>query len=80
MTGIRATTGSMDFILTISLTSVGEEESPTFSQEFRDLSDDPTVEISFGRRLSDVELVIIEIESLTPGNPAKIHVRELELY
>ncbi|MFV9674797.1 MAG: hypothetical protein ACNYZI_05390 [Anaerolineales bacterium] len=42
--------------------------------------DNPTLEISFGRRLHDVEQVVIEIESLTPGNPAKVHVRELELY
>jgi len=31
------------------------------------LPDDPTVEISFGRKLNDVEQVLIEIESLTPG-------------
>ena len=80
LTGVRATTGSMDFIFTISVQSIGEEEPLTFSQEFRGLPDDPTVEISFGRKLYDVELVVIEIESLTPGNPFKIHVRELELY
>jgi len=80
LTGVRATTGSMDFILTISVQSIGEEEPLTFSQEFRDLPDDPTVEISFGRKLYDVELLVIEIESLTPGSPFKVHVRELELY
>lgn len=80
LAGVRATTGSMDFILTISVQSIGEEEPLTFSQEFRDLPDDPTVEISFGRKLYDVEQVVIEIESLTPGSPFKIHVRELELY
>ncbi len=80
MTGIRVTTGSMDFILTISLTSTGEDEPLTFSREFRGLPDDPTVEISFGRKLNDVEQVVIEIESLTPGDPFKIHIRELELY
>ncbi|TET33111.1 MAG: hypothetical protein E3J69_08120 [Anaerolineales bacterium] len=80
LTGVKATTGSMDFILAISLASVGEVELLSFSQEFRDLPDDPTVEISFGRTLYDVEQVVIEIESLTPGDPFKIHVRELELY
>ncbi len=80
LSGVRATTGSMDFILTIIVQSIGEEESLTFSQEFRDLPDDPTVEISFGRKLYDVGQVILEIESLTPGSPFKIHVRELELY
>ena len=80
LTGFRATTGSMDFILTISLKSVGEEEPLTFSREFRNLPDDPTVEISFGQKLTDIEQVVIEIESLTPGDPFKIHVRELELY
>lgn len=80
LTGIRATTGSMDFILTVSLTSTGEEEPLTFSREFRDLPDDPTVEISFGRKLNDIEQVVIEIESLSPGDPFKIHIRELELY
>ena len=44
------------------------------------LPDDPTVEISFGRKLNDIEQVLIEIESLTPGSPFKLHVRELELY
>lgn len=43
------------------------------------LPDNPAVEISFGRTLYDVEQVVIEIESLTPGDPFKIHVRELEL-
>ncbi len=80
LTGIRATTGSMDFILTVSLRSTGEEEPLTFSQEFRDLPDDPTVEISFGRKLIDIDQVVIEIESLSPGDPFKIHIRELELY
>ncbi len=80
LTGVRATTGSMDFILTISLKSVGEEGFINFSQEFRDLPDDPTVEISFGRKIFDVEQVVIKIEGLTPGDPFKIHVRELELY
>jgi len=80
LSGIRATTGSMDFILTISLKSVGEEEPLTFSREFRNLPYDPTVEISFGGKLTDIDQVVIEIESLTPGDPFKIHVRELELY
>ncbi len=80
LAGIRATTGSMDFILTISLKSVDEEEPLTFSREFRDLPDDPTVEISFGQKLIGIEHVVIEIESLTPGDPFKIHIRELELY
>ena len=80
LAGIRATTGSMDLILTVSLKLVGEEEPLTFSREFRDLPDDPTVEISFGKKLTDIEQVVIEIESLTPGDPFKIHVRELELY
>jgi len=80
LAGIRATTGSMDLILTISLNSEGDEVPLTFSREFRDLPDDPTVEISFGKKLTDIEQVVIEIESLTPGDPFKIHVRELELY
>ncbi|MCJ7569210.1 MAG: glycosyltransferase family 39 protein [Anaerolineales bacterium] len=80
LTGIRATTGSMDFILTISLKPVGEEDPLTFNQEFRGLPDDPTVEISFGRKYNNIEQVVIEIESLSLGAPTKIHVRELELY
>jgi len=44
------------------------------------LPDDPTVEISFGQKLNEIEQVAIEIESLSPGDPFKIHVRELELY
>lgn len=41
------------------------------------LPDNPTVEISCGRKLSDVEQVLIEIESLPR---VKLHVHELELY
>lgn len=44
------------------------------------LPDNPTVEISCGRKLNDVEQLVIKIESLPSGNPFKIHVRELELY
>lgn len=80
LTGIRATTGSMDFVLTVSLKSAGEEEPLAFSRVFRGLPADPTVEISFGRKFNDIEQVVIEIESLSPGDPFKIHIRELELY
>jgi len=44
------------------------------------LPGDPIIEISFGGKLYGVKQVVIEIESHTPGNPFKIHVRELELY
>jgi hypothetical protein len=44
------------------------------------LPDNRKAEISFGRKLNDIEQVVIEIESLSPGNPFKIHVHELELY
>lgn len=44
------------------------------------LPDDPTVEMSFGRTHKDIEPVVIEIECLSPGDPFKIHVRELEQF
>ena len=80
LSGISVITGSMDFFLTISLKSIGEEVPLTFSKEYRGLPDDPTVDIYFGRHYHKIEEVVIEIESPSLGDLLKIHIQEFGLY
>lgn len=76
--GLRLTTGSMDFGLSVALLDASSTELSSFSQTYRDLPDDPTVEWDAPGRISGVSSIVIEIFSLTPGDPFKIHIREIE--
>jgi hypothetical protein len=79
-TGLRVTTGSMDFSLTVRLYTDEKAEPITYSQSYTNLPDDPTVDLPFDE--GPIEVKKIEIEIFAPhfGTPAKIHIRELTLY
>jgi hypothetical protein len=78
--GLQLTTGSMDLHLRASVLLESDPEPLVFEETYTDLPDDPTVKLPFGEALEDVIEFRLEIESLTPGDPFKIHVRELSWY
>jgi hypothetical protein len=80
LSGLRATTGSMNFQICVRLYSVESKEIGSYCEAFYDQPDDPTVVIQFDHPNSDISVVEIEIFSLEGGTPYKIHVRELELF
>lgn len=76
--GIQLTTGSMQMELSVTLYPQGETDPLKFEESYTDLPDDPTVTLLFGETVENVQSMQIEILSLTPGDPFKIHVRELK--
>lgn len=78
--GMRITTGSMDFRLRVQVFQNASE--PIFSAEkvFRDLPDDPTVDIPFGKLLQGVSEIRFTVEKDDQADVVKIHIREVELY
>ena len=80
LSGLRITTGSMNFELSMSLLDKDSVELAAITHVYRDLPDDPTVELEAPDRISGVSSIVIDILSLTPGDPFKIHIREIELF
>ncbi len=77
--GITLSTGSMDFELALRALNENGTELANASGSYLGYPDDPTVELDFPTRVSDVSSLVLEITSLTPGDPFKIHLRELEV-
>jgi len=78
--GIRLTTGSMDFQVTLRAYDLQEPEPLEVVEAFRDLPDDPTVKVALSAPLLEVHAIEIEILSFEQGDPVKIHLREIELW
>jgi hypothetical protein len=68
----------MQMELSVTLYPQGETDPLKFEESYTDLPDDPTVTLLFGETVENVQSMQIEILSLTPGDPFKIHVRELK--
>jgi hypothetical protein len=79
LSGLLLTTGSMDMGLTVRLYAPGSDEPVEYSQEYRNLPGDPTVEMLFPGAPSQVSRIEIEVGNLNAGDRAKIHLRELVL-
>lgn len=79
LTGVKITTGTMDIKLTVQLYEKEANDPLTYEMIYRDLPDDPTVELSFPDQPTDVHRVEIEIEGLDILDN-KIHLRDLILY
>jgi hypothetical protein len=77
--GIRTTTGSMDLQLCAEATTEDSGETERICQEFTDLPDDPTVDLSFSAPWSSVTRLVLEINAQGSSVPANIHVREIEI-
>lgn len=80
LAGIRLTTGSMDMQLSVEIQSEHDPDPLRFEETYMDLPDDPTVSLSFGETIDEILEMRIEILSLIPGDPFKIHLRELSWY
>jgi hypothetical protein len=78
--GLRLTTGSMDFELEVRLYTTPELDPVIYHQSYQGLPDDPTVQIDFDLGPERVRVVEVEILSIRPADPVKIHIRELALY
>lgn len=75
---LQATFASMDFTLTVSLYSEGAIQPTVYSETYRGLPPDPTVELVFDRGPQAVDRIRLEILQLNAGVEVHIHVRELK--
>lgn len=78
LNGLRATFGTMDFTLTARLYEDGAGEPRVYSETYRGLPPDPTVELRFDQGPASVSRLRLEVLQLNPGPEVHIHVRELE--
>jgi 4-amino-4-deoxy-L-arabinose transferase-like glycosyltransferase len=80
LSGISLTTGSMDFELEIRLYADAGADPVVYHQGYEGLPDDPTVQVEFTRGPDLIRKVEVEILSIRPANPVKIHIREITFY
>ncbi|MEJ2011660.1 MAG: glycosyltransferase family 39 protein [Anaerolineales bacterium] len=80
LAGIELTTGSMDFELEIRLYAPETGSPVTYSRSYAGLPDDPTVRIDFDRGPQQASRVEVEILSIRPSDPVKIHIRDLSFF
>jgi hypothetical protein len=76
---VVATTGSMDFDLTVTLYPAAGGASVSLTQSFVDQPDDPTVEIPLDSTIGPVNRVTLSFHDRDAGLLAKIHLREIRL-
>lgn len=79
VSGLAADFGSMDFTLSVLVYPEGAQEPVTFARTYRNLADDPHVELLLDGETFVTKRVRIEVLSLNAGEKAKIHVRELQV-
>lgn len=78
LSGLSATFGSMDFTLTARLYRDAAGEPQVYSETYRGLPPDPTVELRFDQGPASVTRLRLEVLQLNAGPEVHIHVRELE--
>ena len=79
LSGLRLTTGSMDFELTLRLVPPDSDQTITLRSRHVGLPPDPTVQVNFPDAPFEVQRLEIEVRDINQGEPAKIHLRELQL-
>jgi hypothetical protein len=79
LAGLSLTTGTKDFNLTAQLFAQGASEPVTYTQAYRSPPPDPTVELDFDDAPGPVSRIRIEVEELTTGDDAHVHIRDLVL-
>ena len=77
LSGISLITGSMDMQVSVDIQTESTPDPLHFEETYKDLPDDPTVTLSFEESIDGILEMRIEILSLIPGDPFKIHIREL---
>ena len=80
ISGLSLTTGTMDIILTVRLFDEEMDELITYSQNYTDLPNDPTVDLTFDQGSIEASSIEIEILGLLEEPSVKIHIRELTLH
>ncbi len=79
LSGLTATTTKLDFTLTARIFTDENAEPVEYSQTYRGLPSDPTVQLDFPAPLLLVSKIRIEIRDINAGDEAFVHVRELTL-
>ncbi len=79
VSGLRLTTGSMDYELTLRLFASDESAPVEYVETYRGLPGDPTVEVRFDRGPERIVRMELGIRNINEGDRAKIHLRELVL-
>ncbi len=77
--GLKLTTGSMDYELTVRLFESEGAEPVVYHETYSGLPGDPTVEVMFDRGPQRVVRMELAIRNVNEGERAKIHLRELVL-
>jgi hypothetical protein len=77
--GLAAQFGAMDATLTATVYSANANQALTYSQTYREVADQQTLELSFDPGPEQVTKVRLEILSLVAGETANVHIRELML-
>ncbi len=77
MRGITLTTGTLDFVLTVTVHSDEVSAGQVYSQTFTGLPPDPTVSINFGSTIA-VKKLRIEIKDIRAATDNHIHIREIQ--
>lgn len=78
VSGLKAAFGSMDFRITAYLYQQGTQKPVELSETFRNMPNDPQVEIHFDQQYTFVNRMRIEILDLNESENAKIHIREVK--
>jgi hypothetical protein len=76
---VGVTVGSMDFSLKVIATSAGAAAPREATMEYRNLPEDPHVDIQLPGGSQPVSKLRIEIANLNQGDVANIHVREISV-
>ncbi|MEW6567192.1 MAG: glycosyltransferase family 39 protein [Chloroflexota bacterium] len=79
VSGLRLTTGSMDYQLTVRLFETETSQPVVYREAYRGLPGDPTVEMRFSEGPAQVIRIELEALNLNEGERSKIHLRELVL-
>ena len=78
VSGLRATFGSGDYTLTVKVFPADDSEARVYTQTYEGLPPDPNLELLFDEGAQSVKKLRLEIQQHNTGDPAHIHVRELQ--
>jgi hypothetical protein len=78
-TGLTLTTGTLDFQLTVQLYPDDNSAPKVYTQTYKGLGPDPTIELPFDSPPTLIKKVRIEVKDLNNNGDDKIHVREITL-
>jgi 4-amino-4-deoxy-L-arabinose transferase-like glycosyltransferase len=80
LSGVRVTTGSMDYTLCTHLSRAPGDPARSYCEEYSGLPDDPTVDLVFKDGPLLLEAIALEFITQKPGGSFRLHVREIDPY